>query len=242
VSSKIKMSMYKRPSQRVKCPPPIKGDKPREGTFLYDIINTKPTTVYEYKKAPVYDKHIYLRFLEKNNKQLGIPYKEPELPDAAPYEQPKPSDEPELEFGDRVQVVLKVLKSGIVRVKVNGAIATMYEKYYKQGKQPPIKTIIQAYKAHGFSKEFLEKIKKNHEKKMTFAKKVPNILEKIFDKEPVKKQKKEKKKEPVEEIENDAPEEEEEEDDVPDEEGQMDIEPDEEEVVEEEEYFSEPET
>ena len=70
--------------------------------------------------------------MEKNNKQLGIPYKEPDLPDAAPYEQPKPSNEPVLEFGDRVQVVLKVLKSGIVRVKVNGTIATMYEKYYKQ--------------------------------------------------------------------------------------------------------------
>lgn len=231
------MSMQKRPSQRVKCLPPIKGDKPIEGSLLYDIINTKPTTFYKYEKAPVYDKHIYLKFLEKNNKQLGIPYKEPELPDPVHYERPKSPDEPALEFGDRVQVVLKVLKSGIVRVKVNGSIATMYEKYYKQGKQPPIKTIIQAYKAHGFSKEFLEKIKKSHEKKMVFAKKVPKILEKIFDKEPVKKPKKEKKKEPEEE---EAPDEEEEEDDVPDEEGQMDIEPDEEEVVEEEEYFSEP--
>lgn len=236
------MSMYKRPSQRVKCPPLIKGDRPREGTFLYDIINTKPPTVYKYEKAPVYDKHIYLKFLEKNNKQLGIPYEEPNLPDAVPYERPKPPDEPELEFGDRIQVVLKVLKSGIVRVKVNCAIATMYDKYYKQRKQPPIKNIIQAYKAHGFSKEFLEKIKKSHDKKMVFAKKVPGILAKVFDKEPVKKPKKEKKKEPEEEIENDAPEEEEEEDDVPDEEGQMDIEPDEEEVVEEEEYFSEPDT
>jgi hypothetical protein len=233
--------MYKRPSLRVRCPPPIRGDKPTEGSFLYDIITPKETNFYEYKKAPVYDKHIYLKFLEKNNKQLGIPYNEPDLPDATPCEQPKPPDEPKLEFGDRVQVVLKVLKSGIVRVKVNGAIATMYEKYYKQGKRPPLKTILQAYKAHGFSKEFLEKIKKNHEKKMIFAKKVPKILEKIFDKEPAKKPKKEKKKkEPEEELENEAPDEEEEEDDVPDEEGQMDIEPEEEEVVEEEEYFSDP--
>lgn len=234
------MSMYKRPSQRVKCPPPIKGDKPIEGSFLYDIINSKPTTFYKYKKAPVYDKDIYLKFLEKNNKQLGIPYEVPDIPDATPFEPPKQSNEPSLEFGDRVQVVLKVLKSGIVRVKVNGAIATMYEKYYKQGKQPPIKTIIQAYKSHGFSKEFLENIKIKYDKKMVFAKKVPKILEKIFDKEPVKKPKKEKKKEPEEDLENDPPDEEEEEDDVPDEEGQMDIEPDEEEIVEEEEYFSDP--
>lgn len=232
------MSMQKRPSQRVKCPPPIKGDRPIEGSLLYDIINTAPTTFYKYKKAPVYDKDIYLKFLEKNNRELNIPYKEPELPDFTPYQPPKPPDEPDLEFGDRIQVVLKVLKSGIVRVKINGAIATMYQKYYKQAKQPPIKTIIQAYKSHGFSKEYLERIKKGYDKKMLFAKKVPGILAKIFDKEPVKKPKKEKEKKKPEE--DEMPEDDEEEDDIPEEEGQMDIEPDEEEVVEEEEYFSDP--
>lgn len=231
------MSMYKRPSQRVKPPPPIKGEKPREGTFLYDIINTKQPTIYKYEKAPVYHKHTYFKFLEKNNKEMGIPYTEPDLPDAAPYEQPKPPDEPKLEFGDRVQVVLKVLKSGIVRVKVNGAIADMYDKYYRRGKKPPFKTVLQAYKSHGFSKEFLERMKKNNEKQLTFAKKVPGILEKIFDKEPVKKPKKEKK--PVEEL--PPEEEEEEEDDIPEDQGDFDVEPtEEEEVVEEEEYFSEP--
>ena len=235
------MNMYKRPSLRVRCPPPIRGDKPKEGTFLYDIINTKPTKFYEYKKAPVYEKETYLQMLKKNNEELGIPYEDPDLPDAVPYQHPPPSNEPKLEYGDRVQVTLRVLKSGIVRVKVNGAIATMYDAYYRQGKRPPLKTILQAYKAHGFSKEFLEKIKMSHEKNMAFAKKVPKILEKIFDKEPAKKPKKEKKKkDPEEELENEAPDEEEEEDDVPDEEGQMDIEPDEEEVVEEEEYFSDP--
>ena len=216
------MSMYKRPSQRVKPPPPIKGEKPREGTFLYDIINTKQPTIYKYEKAPVYHKHTYFKFLEKNNKEMGIP---------------KPPDEPKLEFGDRVQVVIKVLKSGIVRVKVNGAIADMYEKYYRHGKKPPFKTVLQAYKSHGFSKEFLERMKKNNEKQLTFAKKVPGILEKIFDKEPVKKLKKEKK--PVEEL--PPEEEEEEEDDIPEDQGEFDVEPtEEEEVVEEEEYFSEP--
>lgn len=235
------MSMYKRPSLRVKAPPPIRGDKPLEGTFLYDIITQKPTTFYKYEKAPVYDKDVYLKFLEKNNKQLGIPYKEPELPEPTPRVEPPVIDEPELVYGDRIQVTLKILKSGIVRVKVNGAIATMYETYYKRGKQPPMKTIVQAYKAHGFSKEFLEKIKKSHDKKMVFAKKVTKILEKIFDKEPVKKLKKEKekKKEVEDDTENEPPEEEEEEDDIPDDEGQMDIEPDEEDVVEEE-YFSDP--
>lgn len=236
------MNMFKRPSQRVRCPPPIRGDKPKEGTFLYDIINSKPPTFYKYKKAPVYDKDIYLRFLEKNNKKLGIPYVEPDIPDAEIAPKPEPKKEPELTFGDRVYVSLKVLKSGIVRVKVSGAIATLYDEYYRHAKTPPIKKVLQAYKAHGFSKEYLDKIKRNYDKKMVFAKKVPKILEKIFEKEPVKKPKKEKKKEPEEDIENEPADEEEEEDDVPDEEGQMDIEPDEEDDVAEEEYFSEPET
>jgi hypothetical protein len=235
------MSMFKRPSQRVKIDGEIPRSRPIEGSYLYDIIKQTPTQFYEHKKAPIYMLDSYLKMLKQNNERMGIPYVEPELPEATPLPDPVISKEPELIFGDRVQVTLRVLKSGIVRVKVNGAIATMYEKYYKKAIHPPIKEIIQAYKSHGFSKEFLEKIKKSHEKKMVFAKKVPKILEKIFDKEPVKKPKKEKKKEPEEEIENDNPEEEEEED-IPDEEGQMDVEPDEEEVVEEEEYFSEPET
>ena len=235
------MSMFKRPSQRVKIDGEIPRSRPIEGSYLYDIIKQTPTQFYEHKKAPIYMLDSYLKMLKQNNERMGIPYVEPELPEATPLPDPVISKEPELIFGDRVQVTLRVLKSGIVRVKVNGAIATMYEKYYKKAIHPPIKEIIQAYKSHGFSKEFLEKIKKSHEKKMVFAKKVPKILEKIFDKEPVKKPKKEKKKEPEEEIENDNPEEEEEED-IPEEEGQMDVEPDEEEVVEEEEYFSEPET
>src|SRR5210317_924095 len=196
------MSMFKRPSQRVKIDGEIPRSRPIEGSYLYDIIKQTPTQFYEHKKAPIYMLDSYLKMLKQNNERMGIPYVEPELPEATPLPDPVISKEPELIFGDRVQVTLRVLKSGIVRVKVNGAIATMYEKYYK---------------------------------------KATKILEKIFDKEPVKKPKKEKKKEPEEEIENDNPEEEEEED-IPDEEGQMDVEPDEEEVVEEEEYFSEPET
>jgi hypothetical protein len=127
---------------------------------------------------------------------------------------------------------------------VNAAIADVYDKYYRHGKKPSFKTILQAYKSHGFSKEFLEKIKMKNEKQKLFATKVEKILEKIFDKEPVKKPKREKKKPVEEEEEEQLPEvEEEEEDDVPEDEGGLDVEPEvDEEVVEEEEYFSEPET
>ena len=234
--------MYKRPSKRVKVHP-VRGTLP-PGSFLGSIIHNEPPKFYERVKQPVYQQDVYLKALKKNYEDNGLPFKDPELPDYVEPERPQPTKEPELIYGDRVQVTFRVLKSGIVRVKVNAAIADVYNKYYRYGKKPPFKTVLQAYKSHGFSKEFLEKIKmKNEKQKLFFATKVEKILEKIFDKEPVKKPKKEKKK-PVEEEEEQLPEvEEEEEDDVPEDEGGLDMELEvDEEVVEEEEYFSEPET
>jgi hypothetical protein len=230
--------MFKRPSQRVRCPPVTRGDRPKEGAFLYNLINSKPYEVFTFEKASIYRREDYIKALKKNNQSLGIPYVEPVLPDATPRPNIERVDEPELVYGDRIQVTLRVLKNGVVRVKVNGAIATMYEKYYRHGKHAPIKTILQACKAHGFSTQFLDRVKNNHDKRMRYAKKVPGILEKIFDKQPVKKVKKVKK---VEDEEEDEPLKSEE----PDEDETLDVEPDEEEeeeVVDEEEYFSETET
>lgn len=232
--------MYKRPSKRVKVHP-VRGTIP-PGSFLGSIIHNEPPKFYEQVKQPVYQQESYLRALKKNYEDNGLPFKDPELPDYVEPERPQPTKEPELTYGDRVQVTFRILKSGIVRVKVNAAIADVYNKYYRCGKKPPFKTILQAYKSHGFSKEFLEKIKMKNEKQKLFATKVEKILEKIFDKEPVKKPKKEKKK-PVEEEEEQLPEvEEEEEDDVPEDEGGLDMELEVDEEVVEEEYFSEPET
>ena len=234
--------MFKPPSKRVRCPPPVREDRPKEGTFLYDIIIQKPTAQFAFHKRPVYQQDIYVKALKENNKRLGIPYVEPQLPQATPYQEPTRMIEPELEFGDRVGVTLRILKNGTIRVKVSGAIATMYEKYYRRGVQPPFKTVLQAYKSHGFSPEFLEKIKKSNERKQVFAKKVPGILTKIFEKEPVKKIKKKKVEETKDEEIDDEPEVEVDEDVIPAEEGELDVEPDEEEVVEDEEYVSDPET
>ena len=116
----------------------------------------------------------------------------------------------------------------------------MYEKYYRQGIQAPFKSVLQAYKSHGFSHEFLEKIKKSNEKKQLFAKKVPEIFTKIFEREATKKAKKEKEKEKEEEV---PPLDDVEDDDIPPiEECELDVEPDEEEGVDEEEYVSDNET
>ena len=235
--------MYTRPPRRVRCPPPRAGDKPRQGSFLYDIIIPKNTIQFKFHKEPVYKEESYLRALEENNKRLGIPYINPNLPKATPYREPIRTKEPEILHGDRIQVNLRVLKNGTIRIKVNCAIATMYSKYYRNGIQPPIKIILQAYKSHGFSEYFLERIKKRYDRKVTYAIKVPGILQKIFDKEPVKKIKIKKKKEEVEPDTEPEVEPKVEPDEIPDEGGELDVEPEEdtEEVVEEE-YVSDPET
>ena len=231
------MSMYKRPSQRVKVHTShIRGSIP-DDTFIGRITKRNPVIQFKFVKEPVYHQDDYLKLLEANYKKMGLPYVDPQLPIVQPKVYPEPPKEPELTFGDRVQVNLRVLKSGIVRVKINSAIAELYAKYYKHAKRPPFKMVLQAYKSHGFSKEFLQRIEKNNEKRKDLYIRIGKVFTKIFDKEPMKKVKKAKKKEeeivePVED-EDQPPK-----SDEPEEEETLDVEPDEEEEEEvEEEYI-----
>jgi hypothetical protein len=164
---------------------------------------------------------------------MGIPVVDPELPIYTPPSPCDISDEPELPFLDRVYVNFRILKSGIVRIKIVPNFLIIYEQYYKRNARPPLKLVLQAYKARGFSNAFIEKVKQNEQKRLLFVKKIPTILAKIFDKEPVKKVKREKP--PIEEDEPPKPQTADEEED-----GTMDVEPEEEteEPVEEEVYFS----
>jgi len=236
--------MYKRPSQRVKVHTShIRGAIP-DDTFVGRIVQSKPTIQFKFVKDPVYHQDDYLKLLEANYKKMGLPYVDPQLPIIQPRVYPEPRKEPELTFGDRIQVNLRVLKNGIVRVKINSAIAELYAKYYKHAKRPPFKMVLQAYKSHGFSKEFLQRIEKNNEKRKDLYIRIGKVFTKIFDKEPMKKVKKAKKKEEeiVEQVE-DIVEPVEDEDqppksDEPEEEETLDVEPDEEEEEEvEEEYI-----
>jgi hypothetical protein len=189
----------------------------------------------------VYRKDDYLTLLEKNNREMGIPYVKPEIPDYEPPATLQKIPELSVPYLDRVYLKLKIFKNGVIRVKLDASFVTLYEKYYSQCKQPSVKVIIQAYKSMGFSDEFLSGIKKKFEKKVEYQKTVAKIIESVFEKEPVRKPK--KKKEPIEEEEgeHEEEEEEEEEDDNPEEDEGMDVEVDEdpdEQPQEEEEYFS----
>jgi hypothetical protein len=229
--------MYKRPSQRVKVHTSHIRESIPDDTFIGRITKSKPALQYKFVKGPVYHQDDYLKLLEANYKKMGLPYVDPQLPIIQPRVYPEPRKEPELTFGDRIQVNLRVLKSGIVRVKINSAIAELYAKYYKHAKRPPFKMVLQAYKSHGFSKEFLQRIEKNNEKRKDLYIRIGKVFTKIFDKEPMKKVKKAKKKEEeiVESIEDeDQPPK----SDEPEEEETLDVEPDEDEEEEvEEEYI-----
>lgn len=236
--------MYIRPSRRAKVHiDPVRAHVPRE-SYLGSIIHKNATHFYKPDKQPVYNQEDYIKRLKKNYEECGLVFEDPMLPNVIEQSGPAQDEEPELEFCDRIQVTLKVLKNGIVRVKINCAIASLYEKYWKRAVPPPFKVILQAYKSHGFSSKFIERIKKNHEKQLLFSKKVAGIIEKIFDKEPVKKPKKEKKKIVEDELDEEELNEEDEppKSDEPEEEETLDVEPDEDEEEVEEEYFSEPET
>lgn len=227
--------MFRQPSRRVQFRGHIdKVVRPPEGSLMHTLLNPEPTGYPVIVKGPVHNNEDYVRLLKRNNEEMGIPYVERVYPECTPDDHGPSRDEPVLEYPDKIQVTLKILKTGLVRIKINIAVMTLYEKYYSAYKKPPMKSVIQAYKSHGFSDAFIEKIKKGYERHMDFSKRAGLIIEKLFDKKPVKKK---KKKEVEVEPESD---EEEEEDPVPDD-GGLDVEPDEDEVVEEEEYISDDE-
>jgi hypothetical protein len=218
------MSMYKRPPLRVR-EEPRPSSRPKPGTFLDGIVNPPPSVPYVRKKYPVYQKEVYLSLLKRSCEESGIEYKEPDIPDYTPPERPLRTKEPQLTFSDKVYMKVRILKSGIIRVKLDASFANLYEKYYSKQKQPPMKSVIQAYKSMGFSPEFLEKIKTRYSKFVEHRKKVEKMIDEIFNKEPAKKPKK-KKEEVIEEEEEEEEDEEEDQDDDPGEDGEMDIEVD----------------
>lgn len=221
--------MYKRPPLRVKdLPRETNHVKVSPGTFLYSITNPPPTFIRKHVKRPVYMKEVYFSLLEKNCKSMGLEYKEPDIPDYVPRLRAEATTEPTLGYAEQVYLKLRILKSGVIRVKLDASFATIYEKYYSKQKIPPIKTSMQAYKSMGFSDTFIEKIKKKYDHKIAFGKRVSSIIDSIFNKEPAKKSKNTKKKEELIEEEEDEQEQEQDPDDVqPEEDEALDMEVDE---------------
>ena len=213
------------------------------GSFLYNILYGKNDNTIEKKPFYVQNKKDYLESLERNCKEMGIPFKKPYVEETPPYEKIDDSIETHIEHLDQIVVNLNVLKSGKVRVKVSPHMAVLNEKYYSKYKIPPIKTLTSALKATGYSQEFIDSMMVKYKKRNALIEKKWKILEKRFDAPSTasrnKKKKADKKAEAeaeTEVVEDEDPEEEKKDDDEPEEDEAIvvDEEGDEEEVVEDE--------
>ena len=217
------------------------------GSFLYNILYGKNDNTIEKKPFYVQNKKDYLESLERNCKEMGIPFKKPYVEEIPLYEKVDDSIETHIEYLDQIVVNLNVLKSGKVRVKVLPQMAILNEKYYSKYKPPPIKSITSALKAIGYSQEFMDSMMVKYKKRNELIEKKWKILEKIFDTPSTasrnKKKKADKKAEAeaeaeaeTEVVEYEDPEEEKKDDDEPEEDEAIvvDEEGDEEEVVEDE--------
>ena len=211
------------------------------GSFLYNIVYGKNDNTIEKKPFYVQNKKDYLESLERNCKEMGIPFKKPYVEEMPLYEKVDDSIETHIEYLDQIVVNLNVLKSGKVRVKILPQMAVLNEKYYSKYKIPPIKSISSALKAIGYSQEFMDSMMVKYKKRNALIEKKWKILEKRFDAPSTasrnKKKKADKKAEAeaeTEVIEDEDPEEEKKDDDEPEEDEAIvvDEEGDEEEVVE----------
>ena len=213
------------------------------GSFLYNIVYGKNDNTIEKKPFYVQNKKDYLESLERNCKEMGIPFKKPYVEEIPLYEKVDDSIETHIEYLDQIVVNLNVLKSGKVRVKVLPQMAVLNEKYYSKYKIPSIKSITSALKSIGYSQEFIDSMMVKYKKRNELIEKKWKILEKRFDAPSTasrnKKKKADKKAEAepepeTEVVDDEDPEEENKEDDEPEEDEAIvvDDEGDEEEVVE----------
>ena len=215
------------------------------GSLVYDIINAKYKPEPERPPFYVQNKKDYLESLERNCKEMGIPFKKPNV-EEIPI--PKKIDsyvEQHIDNLDQIVVHLNVLKSGKIRIKVIPHMAILNENYYSKSIIPPIKSVLSALKSHEYSNEFIQSVKDKYKKRNALIEKKWKILEKSFDAPSTasrnKKKKADKKAEAeaeaeTEVVEDEDPEEEKKDDDEPEEDEAIvvDDEGDEEEVVEDE--------
>jgi len=228
------MSMFKRPPLRRRVETTSVRLGP--GDPLHDRLYPPVDDIRVHPKRPVYHQGEYLRLLERNYKSYGLVMKDMKLPTVTEYVKPFVQKEPEIEFYDRIYVMMSVLKSGKVKIRINTGMYDLYEKYYKYNKHPPQKSVLKVYKSLGFSDTFLKRVEASYKKIPSRLVAFQKCIDRVFNKPSVSKPKKKKiveEVEPEEAIEDEVGEE----DDDPGEDGEMDVEVDIEEEVEEEEFI-----
>lgn len=171
--------------------------KPKSG-LVYEILQGQYYVPQPIEKPKYYKDPEYLNLLEKNFKKFNVPYKPKENYQLNLKEYKIKPIECHLEYLDKVDVELHVQKNGKIKVKLSTCMCNLYDKYYKNGRVPPIKTIISTYRNIGYSEAFISMIKKKYNAKKIFKEKLGDHLTRIFDKGVIKTFKKEPEKEPEE--------------------------------------------
>ena len=222
------------------------------GSLIYDIVNAKYKPEPEREPFYVQNKKDFLESLERNCKEMGIPFKKPYVEQIPVPKNTKVYRESRIEHLDIISVKLNVLKNGKVKVKLIPQMAILNENYYSKSIIPPIKSVLSALKSHEYSNEFIQSVKDKYKKRNELIEKKWKILQKSFDAPSRasrnKKKKADKKAEAAEVaeavealevgVEYEDPEEEKKDDDEPEEDEAIVVDEDDEEEVVEDDYVS----
>ncbi|QIG60019.1 hypothetical protein [Dishui Lake phycodnavirus 4] len=168
---------------------------------LNDVIRPEPTVSKGYVRTSVYRKEDYINGLRKNYIQCGLdPARVDEIDLKIPEEIQRTytTSTNDLVIDDWETVKVKIdYYEDRVRVTIDTSLWDMFAMYYTKGINPPIELKVKAFRSMDFSEERIEHMIKKDQSNRKFCAKVGKIIDKIFDKEPVKKPPKTKKIEPV---------------------------------------------
>ena len=151
------------------------------GSLVYDIVNAKYKPEPDRQPFYVQNKKDYLESLERNCKEMGIPFKKPYVEQIPTPEKINVYKENHIEYLDTISVKLNVLKNGKVRVKLLHEMTHLNDMYYSKSKPPPIKILSSTLKKIGYSKEFIDSMNDKYKKRQKLIEVKWKKLEKMFD-------------------------------------------------------------
>lgn len=156
------------------------------GGFSLEAITNPPETNWsEHVHVPVYRHEDYLDALERHYRECGIAFDRSKFECAPVKRKPTIHEPPVPSFPDptHVPVTLTVMKNNKVKVVAHTAWHALWERYFNRGKAPPLRALVQGYKAIGCDDDFLKNIIKSHDTKIKHhAKLFAKHIQKVFDK------------------------------------------------------------
>jgi hypothetical protein len=151
-------------------------------TLLEYLTNPPETNWYKHERLPVYRHKDYVDALERDYLSKGLAFERAKF-EFDDLEDPVTVRKPlEREFPDpkHVPVTVTVMKNNKVKVTCHTAWTNLWERYYDKGRSPPLRAIVQAYKAIGCDDDFLKKVIKSHDAKVRDGKILAKHIQKVF--------------------------------------------------------------